>query len=119
MDYDATDIAVAYDRGRDHGFEVLRLWMNVVSSYVTDQCVLNAACPRHLNSDVERTRRREEQLHPYCVSRSDYRMGWNGVASESGCPLTRRTTMPVMVILLQPITRVPGQLVYEEKLLRK
>ncbi len=39
MDYDATDIAVAYDRGRDHGLEVLRLWMNVVSSYVTDQCI--------------------------------------------------------------------------------
>src|SRR5260370_7928180 len=39
MDYDATDIAVAYDRGRDHGPEVLNLWMNVVSSYVKDQCI--------------------------------------------------------------------------------
>jgi ubiquinone/menaquinone biosynthesis C-methylase UbiE len=34
MDYDTTDIPVAYDRGRDHGPEVLHLWMNVVSSYV-------------------------------------------------------------------------------------
>jgi ubiquinone/menaquinone biosynthesis C-methylase UbiE len=34
MDYDATDIPAAYDRGRDHGPEVLRLWMDVVSSYV-------------------------------------------------------------------------------------
>jgi len=34
MDYDTTDIAVGYDRGRDHGPEVLQLWMNVVSSYV-------------------------------------------------------------------------------------
>jgi len=39
MDYDATDIAVAYDRGRDHGPEVLNLWMNVVSSHVKDQCI--------------------------------------------------------------------------------
>ena len=31
MDYDATDIPVAYDRGRDHGPEVLDLWMNAVS----------------------------------------------------------------------------------------
>lgn len=34
MDYDATDIPVDYDRGRDHGPEVLNLWMNVVASYV-------------------------------------------------------------------------------------
>jgi ubiquinone/menaquinone biosynthesis C-methylase UbiE len=33
MDYDKTDIPTAYDRGRDHGPEVLRLWMNIVSSY--------------------------------------------------------------------------------------
>ena len=34
MDYDATEIPVAYDRGRDHGSEVLDLWMDVVSSHV-------------------------------------------------------------------------------------
>ncbi len=39
MDYDSTDIAATYDRGRDHGPEVLNLWMNVVSSYVQDQHV--------------------------------------------------------------------------------
>lgn len=39
MDYDTTDIPAAYDRGRDHGPEVLNLWMNVVSSYVQDQHV--------------------------------------------------------------------------------
>ncbi len=33
MDYDATDIPAAYDRGRDHGPEVLRLWMDVVASH--------------------------------------------------------------------------------------
>lgn len=37
MDYDTTDIAVTYDRGRDHGPEFLDLWMNVVSSHVKDQ----------------------------------------------------------------------------------
>jgi ubiquinone/menaquinone biosynthesis C-methylase UbiE len=37
MDYDATDIASTYDRGRDHGPEFLDLWMNVVSSHVKDQ----------------------------------------------------------------------------------
>jgi ubiquinone/menaquinone biosynthesis C-methylase UbiE len=34
MDYDTTDIPVAYDRGRDHGPEILSFWMDVVSSYV-------------------------------------------------------------------------------------
>ena len=47
MDYDATDIAATYDRGRDHGPEFLNLWMNVVSSYVQDQrikTVLDLGC---------------------------------------------------------------------------
>ena len=47
MDYDATDIAATYDRGRDHGPEVLNLWMNVVSSYVKDRkikTVLDLGC---------------------------------------------------------------------------
>ena len=37
MDYDATDIPVAYDRARDHGPEVLDLWMNLVSSHIEGQ----------------------------------------------------------------------------------
>ena len=32
MNYDLTNIPVAYDRGRDHGPEVLELWMNVLAS---------------------------------------------------------------------------------------
>jgi ubiquinone/menaquinone biosynthesis C-methylase UbiE len=47
MDYDATDIPVGYDRGRDHGPEVLRLWMDVVASYVEGQrvkSVLDLGC---------------------------------------------------------------------------
>lgn len=47
MDYDATDIAATYDRGRDHGPEVLKLWMDVVSTYVQDQeikTILDLGC---------------------------------------------------------------------------
>jgi ubiquinone/menaquinone biosynthesis C-methylase UbiE len=39
MDYDVTDIAVTYDRGRDHGPEVLNLWMDAVASHLKDQRV--------------------------------------------------------------------------------
>ena len=39
MDYDTTEIPVIYDRGRDHGPENLRLWMNVLSAYVEHQPV--------------------------------------------------------------------------------
>jgi ubiquinone/menaquinone biosynthesis C-methylase UbiE len=47
MDYDATDIPDSYDRGRDHGPEVLDLWMNVVSSHVGGQrinTILDLGC---------------------------------------------------------------------------
>lgn len=39
MDYDATEIPVVYDLGRDHGPEVLQLWMDVVASHVGEQPV--------------------------------------------------------------------------------
>ena len=47
MDYDTTDIPVAYDRGRDHGPEVLRLWMEVVSAQVEKRpikAILDLGC---------------------------------------------------------------------------
>ncbi len=47
MDYDTTDIPAAYDLGRDHGPEVLNLWMNVVASYVGEQhikTILDLGC---------------------------------------------------------------------------
>jgi ubiquinone/menaquinone biosynthesis C-methylase UbiE len=47
MDYDATDIPIAYDRGRNHGPEILNLWMNVVSSHVAEQrirTILDLGC---------------------------------------------------------------------------
>ncbi len=47
MDYDSTDIPDGYDRGRDHGPEVLQLWMNVVASAVATQrlnTILDLGC---------------------------------------------------------------------------
>lgn len=47
MDYDATDIAAVYDRGRDHGPDVLDLWMKAVAGYVKDReikTVLDLGC---------------------------------------------------------------------------
>src|SRR5882762_3566942 len=47
MNYDATNIAVTYDRGRDHGPEVLNLWMDAVASHVKDQrinTILDLGC---------------------------------------------------------------------------
>ena len=47
MDYDSTDIPIAYDRGRDHGPEVLQLWMDVVASCSGDQhinTILDLGC---------------------------------------------------------------------------
>src|ERR1700704_5263461 len=39
MDYDATQIAGGYDRGRSHGPKVLDLWMNIVSSHLAGRDV--------------------------------------------------------------------------------
>ena len=47
MDYDATDIAATYDCGRDHGPEILDLWMSTVSSQVegrTLNTILDLGC---------------------------------------------------------------------------
>jgi ubiquinone/menaquinone biosynthesis C-methylase UbiE len=59
MDYDATDIASTYDRGRDHGPEFLDLWMNVVSSHVKDQrikTILDLGCGTGRFSEALRAR---------------------------------------------------------------
>lgn len=47
MNYDETDIPVAYDLGRTHGPEVLNLWMKVVSAHVEGQriqTILDLGC---------------------------------------------------------------------------
>jgi len=47
MDYDSTDIPSVYDRGRDHGPEVLQLWMNIIGSSAGKQrlnTILDLGC---------------------------------------------------------------------------
>ena len=47
VDYDSTDISIGYDLGRDHGPEVLRLWMNFVASCFKNQrlnTILDLGC---------------------------------------------------------------------------
>src|SRR5437899_416111 len=59
MDYDATEIASTYDRGRDHGPEFLDLWMNVVSSHVKDQrikTIMDLGCGTGRFSEALRAR---------------------------------------------------------------
>jgi ubiquinone/menaquinone biosynthesis C-methylase UbiE len=59
MDYDATDIPIAYDRGRNHGPEVLDLWMNVVSSHMEGQrikTILDLGCGTGRFSEALATR---------------------------------------------------------------
>src|SRR5258708_3064417 len=46
MNYDKTDIPASYDRGRDHGPEILELWMNTVSSHLdgAPSTILDLGC---------------------------------------------------------------------------
>lgn len=47
MDYDATEIARTYDSGRDHGPEVLDLWMTALASHVevaSTRSILDLGC---------------------------------------------------------------------------
>jgi ubiquinone/menaquinone biosynthesis C-methylase UbiE len=39
MDYDATEIPSAYDKGRDHGPELLDLWMDAVAFHVEEDSI--------------------------------------------------------------------------------
>jgi SAM-dependent methyltransferase len=39
MDYDLTDIPAGYDLGRDHGPEMLRLWMDAIESHLEGETV--------------------------------------------------------------------------------
>ena len=47
VDYDDTDIAANYDRGRDHGPEFLNLWMTALASHTRDHplsTILDLGC---------------------------------------------------------------------------
>jgi len=64
MDYDRTRIPEAYDRSRDHGPEVLALWMNTIASHAgreTIRTILDLGCgtgrftqslARHFDAEV-------------------------------------------------------------------
>jgi ubiquinone/menaquinone biosynthesis C-methylase UbiE len=64
MDYDRTDIAAVYDRGRDHGPEQINLWMNAIARHLnvhTPSWILDLGCgtgrfsaalSRHFNAQV-------------------------------------------------------------------
>lgn len=39
IDYDKTDIAVGYDRARDHGPQVINLWMNAIDAHVEGHAI--------------------------------------------------------------------------------
>src|SRR5687767_14207764 len=47
MEYDLTEIPAGYDRTRDHGPEVLDLWMNAIATHVggrTISTILDLGC---------------------------------------------------------------------------
>jgi len=46
MDYDNTEIAAGYDRGRNHGPDVLDLWMRTVASFLEEKpnAILDLGC---------------------------------------------------------------------------
>ena len=50
MDYDLTDIPAVYDRGRDHGPEVLNLWMQAIESHLEGQTIFREYGRRQLKA---------------------------------------------------------------------
>ena len=59
MDYDRTSIPAAYDLGRNHGPQVLDLWMDAVSGYIGDvplTSVLDLGCGTGRFADALATR---------------------------------------------------------------
>lgn len=91
MDYDNTDIPFVYDRGRDHGPELLQLWMDVVASSVGKQqinTILDLGCgtgrfsealASHFDADVigvdPSTKMLDQARKKLCGPRVRYQLG--------------------------------------------
>src|SRR6476620_2719733 len=99
LDYDTTEIPQNYDRGRDHGPENLRLWMNVVSSFVaagTVQTILDLGCgtgrysealATHFNQQVIGLNPSEKMLAQARAKQHDPRVSYQvGPAEEIPLP---------------------------------
>jgi ubiquinone/menaquinone biosynthesis C-methylase UbiE len=55
MNYDRTDIPAGYDRGRDHGPEMLQVWMNVLAAHLEGRAptrILDLGCGTGRFSDA-------------------------------------------------------------------
>ena len=95
MDYDSTDIPLAYDRGRDHGPEVQQLWMNVVASCVGKQrlnTILDLGCgtgrfseslAAHFNAEVIGIDPSKKMLDQAQIKRRDSRVRYQHGRGEA------------------------------------
>jgi len=98
MDYDATEIPGAYDKGRDHGPEFLDLWMDVIASHVSggsSHTILDLGCgtgrfsealPGRFNAEVIGLDPSEKMLEQALSKRRDLRIRYE-LASAEAIPL--------------------------------
>lgn len=95
MDYDATDIPIGYDRGRDHGPELLKLWMDVVESCTGTQrlnTILDLGCgtgrfseslAAHFDAEVVGVDPSEKMLEQARRKRRDSRVRYEQAHAEA------------------------------------
>jgi len=95
MDYDLTDIPAAYDRGRDHGPEVLALWMRALQAHLPDpgvDTVLDLGCgtgrftqalAAHFDAEVVGVDPSQHMLERAIAKRNDDRVRYRPGAAEA------------------------------------
>jgi ubiquinone/menaquinone biosynthesis C-methylase UbiE len=95
MDYDATEIPQNYDKGRDHGPELLDLWMNTIASHVdatSIRAILDLGCgtgrfsealARHFDAQVIAMDPSKKMLEQARSKRVDARVGYALGSGES------------------------------------
>jgi ubiquinone/menaquinone biosynthesis C-methylase UbiE len=111
MDYDSTEIPFGYDRGRDHGPEVLNLWMNVVSSFVERESVktildlgcgtgrFSEALAAHFDAEVVGLDPSRKMLEQAQAKRRDIRVRYQPGNAEA-IPLADRSVDLVFVSMV-------------------